>query len=692
MHSIGRYLSLLEAPQSAENAFTVAAESAGVKSAIKNFGWGPKVFINRREDGLLRKITGYHKTRQTRDARKSIPKVRGTKPSALPVAVVVTALIISIAGFRTSLAQNAPQPAGEQASAPHSLQEKRFRLQALAEKIQQRGGNFETVGEIMQGLQPLIQQHKFVEAEALLDRAIQVASGLLPAEPVRPRALHPQNQIWGSLLVTILDQKTRHEVPARCYLTGSDDKAWTPSGAITYVKPLEQHFIASGKFQISLPPGAYSLRVERGTEYHPVSRSIEIHPTETHDEKIELARWIDMNARGWYSGDLHNHREWQEMPALLLAEDLNLAPTLTTWIIGYHRMPGTLPAGTSAGIRRVDATHAYSEFDVEIEGLGPASGSVDLLGLRSPFELRDDQLGPVYTPYTEKAHSLGGYVDAEKITWRDGAALIALGQIDFAGLAYNSFTPHGVELGWGVNPIDRPEYATVVNWPLWAMDLYYKFLNCGFRLAASAGTASGVKSCPLGYDRVYVELPGGFGYDEWFRALKAGRSFATNGPMLFLTVNGREPGDTISVPNPAGQSAQRLRVQAEALSMSDLDRLEVIWKGKVVKKVEAGDKVQKLSADLEMDARTSGWFAARAFEKPTETVRFAHTSPVYVRVGSDRGLVPDDAKYLLTLVVQQIKYCETSRGFRSDTDRQAMLKMFRDAEAVYARLASSSGN
>src|SRR3989442_14190611 len=29
-------------------------------------------------------------------------------------------------------------------------------------------------------------------------------------------------------------------------------------------------------------------------------------------------------------------------------------------------------------------------------------------------------------------------------------------------------------------------------------------------------------------------------FRSWFRALKAGRSFATNGPMLFLKVNGHE--------------------------------------------------------------------------------------------------------------------------------------------------------
>lgn len=105
--------------------------------------------------------------------------------------------------------------------------------------------------------------------------------------------------------------------------------------------------------------------------------------------------------------------------------------------------------------------------------------------------------------------------------------------------------------------------------------------------------------------------------------------------------------------------------------------------------MNARGKAQSLGADLEVGGESSGWFAARAFEKPAETVRFAHTSPVYVQVGRDNGFVPDAAKYLLALIEQQIKFCETSAHFRSEADRQEMLAFFRKAEAVYARLATT---
>jgi hypothetical protein len=504
---------------------------------------------------------------------------------------------------------------------------------------------------------------------------------LTAAQLSSQQVMQLRNQIWGHLEVVTLDRDSAKLVPARCYLTDSAGRNWTPSGAITYVKPPEVDFIGQGEFEISLPPGAYTLRVEHGTEFRRLQRRVEIRPGEICHERLELERWAGMNARGWYSGDLHNHRDWREMPQILLSEDLNLSPTLTRWVWDERLISIPPPAGESLrAIRAVDAAHAYSILDTEIERL--EMGSIDLIGLRAPLEFRGSKLYPPSNVFTEVAHRQGGYVDAEKITWRDGTALIALGQVDFAGLVYNSFSPFGVE-----PTADRSEDDVPDRLPYWAMEVYYKLLNCGFRLPVSAGTASGVKPTPLGYDRVYVHLREPFSYDAWFHALKDGRSFATNGPILFLTVDGNEPGDTIELA--AGpQEKKQLRIRAEAVSQDDLEKLEVIWRGKVIRTINAPPGSHRIAADFEADANQTGWFAARAFEKPAVTVRFAHTSPVYVRVGDDRGIVSQDADYFVASMDQAIAFFKSAAGFRSPTERDAMLSMFKQAREVYRRLAS----
>jgi hypothetical protein len=544
---------------------------------------------------------------------------------------------------------------------------------AIIEAVRLRARGWKIAGRMLAGLGCVL--------------AIGLATTAVPQQPAPGTA-------EGRLRVEILDHATGQPVNARCYLTDAANKFWAPEDAPQYHKPPEEHFIAAGKFEISLPAGHYKLQVERGPEYRAAVRAFEIAPGAMRQEKIELERWINMNARGWYSGDLHNHRPWREMPVLLLAEDLNLAPTLTQWV-WENDMNATAPPASEAGpaVHVVDATHAFSVYDTEIERLKDGPGAVDLVGLRTPLEFHGYLVSPPNTVFAQEARRQGGYVDAEKITWRDAAALVALGEVDFGGLVYNHFNRHGVETEtgpWGMIPKENPEYETPAGMARWAMSVYYRFLNCGFRLTASAGSASGVKPSPLGFERVYVHLPGEFGYAEWFRALKQGRNFATNGPMLFLTVNGREPGDTIRLSGPAGSApsqARKLKVHVEASSLGPLDRVEVVWKGKVVESISPHYDLTHAVAECEVDLNETGWVAARAFEKPAASIGFAHTSPVYVQVGSGRGIVPEDAKFFLDWIDREMKFYEGYSGFRSEQDRQAMLEMYRKARAVYEPLA-----
>jgi hypothetical protein len=471
--------------------------------------------------------------------------------------------------------------------------------------------------------------------------------------------------------------------PARFYLTDSSGKPWTPNGAIGYSRRGEDHFIMPGGFEIHLPAGTYTLGVERGPEYIPIRESF--HAREGEEKLLRAAprRWIDMNRLGWYSGDLHNHRRPEHMPLLLLAEDLNIAPTLTDWI--WDDRPNSKPPETGPAMQQVDASHVYSVIDKEVERLKSGPGAVDLIGLRSPIPFEGYLLYPPNDYFARQAHAQGAWVDAEKIVWRDVAALVALGHIDFAGIVYNHFNRQGVELetdSWGMVPKPRPEFHTPAGMPLWAMEIYYRFLNCGFRLPVSAGSASGVKASPLGYNRVYVQVDGGFTYENWFRALKAGRSFATNGPMLFVSVDGRTPGASHRFEN---GRPRRLKVAAEAVSARPLDRLQIISKGKVIRTVTGSGK---FSVNFEIEVRETGWIAARVFERPDGTVRFAHTSPVYLEFPGDGGIVAEDTKFFLEWVDREAEFYRRLPGFREPAHREAMLELFAAAREVYARLVN----
>src|SRR5262249_24291203 len=108
------------------------------------------------------------------------------------------------------------------------------------------------------------------------------------------------------------------------------------------------------------------------------------------------------------------------------------------------------------------------------------------------------------------------------------------------------------------------------------MRMYYRLLNRGFRLAISAGTDSFTNVADHytpGGGRVYVHSTGELRYDDWVADYKRGRTFASNGPVIELTVDGKEPGDDIRFP--AG-SKQQVRVRASLRSQVPVERSELV--------------------------------------------------------------------------------------------------------------------
>ena len=93
--------------------------------------------------------------------------------------------------LRQPSAQTMPAQGTAPGAVPQPLQEKMHQLQALVERLQQQGGDLQPlqpVGELMQGFQPLMQQKKFSEAEALVDRALELVKKLGPAQTGGPPA------------------------------------------------------------------------------------------------------------------------------------------------------------------------------------------------------------------------------------------------------------------------------------------------------------------------------------------------------------------------------------------------------------------------------------------------------------------------------------------------------------------------
>jgi hypothetical protein len=433
----------------------------------------------------------------------------------------------------------------------------------------------------------------------------------------------------------------------------------------------ELGIVVPSQCQILIPPGKSMLVVDRGTEYHQVMVPMEITGGEELKKVVRLRRWINMAPKGWWSGDLHVHRLPQEMNALMDASDLHVAPTITKW--NENSSLDTWPK--QAVVQSVGRDRFYSVNNSEDER---PWGAALFLGLTEPIGLypRQAEYPPPFAIWQE-ARKKGGFVDLEKAIWWEAPVVAALMPPDSIGVAVNQFLEEEMRASeaWG-RPRDQKQYPGDGGWANYIFDLYYKYLSAGFRTPASAGSANGVLKNPLGYNRTYVYLDRGFSYERWWEGQKTGRNFVTNGPMLFLSVNGKMPG-TIFPGSPSEVS-----VQLEAISAGRLTRVELIVDGAISQVFTARDDPSRISASAKAKVRPGGWLAARCFEENPVTVRFAHSSPVYF--GEKPARSPEALEYLRSWIDDEMQRIQRlPSNAVTDAQRAELLALCRKARQAY---------
>jgi hypothetical protein len=193
---------------------------------------------------------------------------------------------------------------------------------------------------------------------------------------------------------------------------------------------------------------------------------------------------------------------------------------------------------------------------------------------------------------------------------------------------------------------------------------YYRYLNCGYRLPLVGGTDKMSSDVPVGLYRTYAHIPDEeFSYAAWCRAVRAGRTFLSAGPMLAFSVGGAQIGDTLTLPAGGGT----LEIEAVATSIFPIHTLEIVQGGRVVASTEERQGARRLALKATVKVEANTWLAARCggpryyemarFLDCWERGMFAHTSPIYVAVGGQWQMFDlATARYMLTLIDGSMAY------------------------------------
>ncbi|HUE71521.1 MAG TPA: CehA/McbA family metallohydrolase [Pirellulaceae bacterium] len=489
----------------------------------------------------------------------------------------------------------------------------------------------------------------------------------------------------------IIDADTGRPIAARVYLQ-ADSKRWhfpqaksTTETAVLYQREypatssVEMHTaLPAAPFEVKLPRGKYALTIERGKEYVPLTKNLTIDGKPVDLGELKLHRFVHLAKDGWYSGDTHVHRKLGEMPVVVQAEDLNIAFPLTYWVTTAESIPtaeGNKGEGWTNPAEPLKVTPENwlyplnTEYEIfSVGGKRHTLGAFLLIGHKTPLDIPSP---PIMAP-AEWAHREGGLIDLEKHSWPWSVLLVPVMKPDLYELANNhcwrtefGFHQWTIETVPESMNIERDERGlTEWGWIDFGFQTYYALLNCGYKLAPTAGTAAGVHPVPTGFGRVYVHTgDDSFHYDHWLAALKAGRSFVTTGPLLLAEVDGQKPGHIFQEPAGGGMR----NVTGVVHSLAPLDRIEIIVNGAIAGTIRepqptarkvGGSETHETRFEQAVRAEGNHWIAVRAFEKhPAGRVRFAHTAPWHCELDGGAPLAPtrDQIDYLVGRCREEIQ-------------------------------------
>ena len=327
---------------------------------------------------------------------------------------------------------------------------------------------------------------------------------------------------------------------------------------------------------VLVPAGSYTVTASMGPEYQPQTKKIEVTATGSNEVSFALQRWIDPPRYHWYSGDHHVHAAGcshyqnptegvrpEDMVRQIQGEKLNVGAVLT-WGPCYYYQKQFF----SGKDHPLSKPNELMHYDLEVSGF-PSShaGHLVLLGLSDqnyPHCLRIDQWPTWDLPILRWAKSQGALAGFAHSGW---------------GLEVKSREIPNYEIP-GFDSIGANEYIVDVTHPgavdfistmdtpyPWELNIWYHTLNVGFRTRISGETDFPcITDARVGQGRVYAKVDGPLSYSAWLEALRAGRSYVSDGRshLMDFSVNSVEMGTGGSEVKLAGKGTVHAAVKVAA--------------------------------------------------------------------------------------------------------------------------------
>jgi Tol biopolymer transport system component len=496
----------------------------------------------------------------------------------------------------------------------------------------------------------------------------------------------------SSLHLSVLDEKGA-TVAARISVVATDGRAYAPDNSWMHaddgfdrsLQPFENHYFhCAGDCTVDVPVGAAHIVVTHGMDYAAAQRDLQV-KTNGATAQIALAPLRLPDSYGKFvSADLHLHMNYgghyrQNSEGLMQQARAEHLDALFNLVVNKEeRVPDIAGFGAPPlqkdGVLLLQAQEYHSSY----------WGHLGLLFLD------DHYLTPGFAGYQQSALT--------SIYPTNGAiADLAHAQHGLVGYAHPFDTPPETDaVLTNALPADvalgKVDYYEAVGFDdhLITNEVWYKLLDCGFRLPAGAGTDAMTNYAslrgPVGMNRVFLDTAGSATPQSLRDALTRGHTFATNAALLGLEVDGKHPGDELALSGP-----QQVTYRAALRSFAPVEHLELIYNGKVVATHKLGGAHTQADVSGTVALNGSGWLLLRAWSKQAHPLvldiyPYATTSPVYVTVDGKAARSPADAAYFVRWLDRTIEASAARSDYNSDTEKTSTLDYLKSARAIYAAM------
>jgi hypothetical protein len=504
----------------------------------------------------------------------------------------------------------------------------------------------------------------------LAGRQVTPVAAVQPGEGLPEGTLRPIAPARQPVKLRVIERTSGKVVPVKLHVHGQSGEylapvdrhrilnpAWYEDYSVDFLHVNQEDWkcthpttYINGETTLKLPQGQVYIEVSKGFEIRPLRKVVEITP-DTQEIVLEAEKVLPWREKGWVTADTHVHF-LSPISAMLegSAEGVNVVNLLASQWGELMTNVGDFDGKTTWGSKEAGGDGEYL-VRVGTENRQHVLGHISLLGYQGQIIAPMTTGGPdesaigdpieiLLTEWARQCRSQGGVVVLPHFPRprAEHAASIVSGEID------------AVEMTSWENLYAGLDPYSVSDW--------YRYLNCGYLVAAVGGTDKMDAATAVGTVRTYARIQPGleFTYDNWKAAVRRGETFVTYGPLLEFSVDGQPMGGRIMMTAGGGTVDVEWQVSSVTVPVS---RVELVINGEICQSVpvSTGDSRGHWPVKIERSCWLGLLVRGHYADKPE--IIAAHSTPVMVNVEGSPLLAATDAVTILDQIEGSLAYLDT---------------------------------